>query len=174
MNYFTLFDLPVDYSVDIDLLVARWQALQQQFHPDRYVLRPESERLVALQQAATINDAYQTLKNPLKRAQYLLSLQGITVGDERYSMRDTAFLMEQMALREEFDAIVHQADSKMALTDFTARVAMITQKYNLELSQHYIDKHWPQMADTVCKLHFLHKLLQQIEERMDELPVDFS
>ncbi len=166
MDYFTLFGLPVDYSLDASLLTHRWQALQQQFHPDRYVLQPERQRLMALQQAATINDAYQTLKHPLKRAQYLLFLQGIDIDNEQQSMRDTVFLMEQLALREELDAIAQAQtpDTKKALTNFTARVAKMMQEYSIHMSQHFSCQNWLQMADTLRKLHFFDRLRQQIEE----------
>ncbi len=65
MDYFTLFGLPVRYTVDGSLLASRFQDLQRQFHPDRFANQPERERLMALQQAATINEAYQALKHPL-------------------------------------------------------------------------------------------------------------
>ena len=105
MDYFTLFGLPVRYTVDGSLLASRFQDLQRQFHPDRFANQPERERLMALQQAATINEAYQALKHPLKRAEYMLSLHGFDLGNEQHTMRDTAFLMEQLELREELDAI---------------------------------------------------------------------
>lgn len=60
MDYFTLFGLPARYRVDASQLTSRYQELQRQFHPDRFASQPERERLMALQQAATINDAYQT------------------------------------------------------------------------------------------------------------------
>lgn len=63
MDYFTLFGLPVRYTVDGSLLASRFQDLQRQFHPDRFANQPERERLMALQQAATINEAYQALKH---------------------------------------------------------------------------------------------------------------
>lgn len=110
MDYFTLFGLPVRYPVDGSLLASRFQDLQRQFHPDRFASQPERERLMALQQAATINEAYQTLKHPLKRAEYMLSLHGFDLGNEQHTLRDTAFLMEQLELREELDGIERKAD----------------------------------------------------------------
>ncbi|MDU3075476.1 MAG: co-chaperone HscB, partial [Mixta calida] len=112
MDYFTLFGLPQSFEIDAAQLTARFQELQRQFHPDRFASQPERERLQALQQAATINQGYQALRQPLPRAEYLLSLHGFDINNEQHTMRDTAFLMEQLALREELDAIENAPDAE--------------------------------------------------------------
>lgn len=76
----------------------------------------------ALQQAATINAAYQALRHPLKRAEYMLLLQGIDINNEQHTMHDTAFLMEQLELREELDNIEHHNNATDLLTAFMTKV----------------------------------------------------
>ncbi len=66
MDYFTLFGLPARYLIDGNQLTTRYQELQRQFHPDRFATQPERERLASMQQAATINDAYQNAQAPVK------------------------------------------------------------------------------------------------------------
>ncbi|WP_156293390.1 co-chaperone HscB [Serratia oryzae] len=169
MDYFTLFGLPVRYSVDGSLLTSRYQDLQRQFHPDRNALQPERERLMALQQAATINEAYHSLKHPLKRAEYMLSLHGFDLRNEQHTMRDTAFLMEQLELREELDAIERQPDAESALTAFSARLSEAFKRRSAQMVQELDSQQWPQAADSVRKLRFLDKLQQQVEQLEEKL-----
>lgn len=173
MDYFTLFNLPVHYVVDTSSLSSRYQELQRQYHPDRYATASESERLQSVQQAATINDAYQTLKDPLRRAEYLLSLNGIDVRNEQQTMHDTAFLMEQLELREELDGIEHcntsQKETESALSAFSQRVEKMTRQRSEQLKQELDSQNWKSAADTVRKLSFLDKLQQQVEQLEEKL-----
>lgn len=171
MDYFTLFGLPVRYELDGGLLTSRYQDLQRQFHPDRYALRPEHERLLALQQAATINTAYQSLKHPLKRAEYMLSLHGFDLANEQHTMRDTAFLMEQLELREELDAIERRPDAQSALAVFAARLDDTCKQRSAQMVRELDGRQWPQAADSVRKLRFLDKLQQQVEQLEEKLLV---
>lgn len=174
MDYFTLFSLPPRYQIDGNLVTTRYQELQRQFHPDRFANQPERERLASLQQAATINDAYQTLKHPLKRAEYMLSLQGFDLGNEQHTMRDTAFLMEQLELREELDAIERQPNAEALLAEFNCRLALMTQTRSQQMVEQLDQQQWESAADTVRKLRFLDKLQQQVEQLEERLFDDFS
>lgn len=169
MDYFTLFGLPLHYSVDGGLLTSRFQELQRQFHPDRFASQPERERLLALQQAATINDGYQTLKHPLKRAEYMLSLHGFDLGNEQHTLRDAAFLMEQLELREELDTLAGQPDAESALAAFAGRLATMSQRRTEQMVQELGAQQWSAAADTVRKLRFLDRLQQQVEQLEERL-----
>lgn len=169
MDYFTLFGLPVHYDVDGSLLLSRYQELQRQFHPDRFATQPERERLLAVQQAATVNDAYQSLKHPLKRAEYMLLLHGFDLGNEQHTMRDTAFLMEQLELREQLDAISHQANPDAALVDFADQLTAMTRQRTAQMQSELAQAFWSAAADTVRKLRFLDKLQQQVEQLEEQL-----
>ncbi|CNI42321.1 co-chaperone HscB [Yersinia mollaretii] len=174
MDYFTLFGLLPRYQIDGNLVTTRYQELQRQFHPDRFANQPERERLASLQQAATINDAYQTLKHPLKRAEYMLSLQGFDLGNEQHTMHDTAFLMEQLELREELDAIERQPNAEALLAEFNRRLALMTQTRSQQMVEQLDQQQWESAADTVRKLRFLDKLQQQVEQLEERLFDDFS
>ncbi|WP_127960207.1 co-chaperone HscB [Serratia microhaemolytica] len=178
MNYFTLFALPQCYQLDISNMTLRYQELQRQYHPDRVASQPERQRLIALQQAATINEAYQTLKHPLRRAEYLLLLQGIDIRNEQQTLRDSAFLMQQLELREELDTIEHQAirnsaDALQALATFTARVEKLLLSYRQQMVTQLDQQQWSQAADSVRKLRFLDKLQQQ-QEQLEEKLLGFT
>ena len=121
MDYFTLFGLPARYQLDTRALSLRFQDLQRQYHPDKFASGSRAEQLAAVQQSATINRARQTLRHPLMRAEYLLSLHGFDLASEQHTVRDTAFLMEQLELREELDEI-EQAKDEARLESFIKRV----------------------------------------------------
>ncbi|NIH16073.1 co-chaperone HscB [Serratia symbiotica] len=169
MDYFTLFGLPVCYPVDASLLTSRFQDLQRQFHPDRFACQPERERLIALQQAATINQAYQTLKHPLKCAEYMLYLYGFDLANEQHTLRDTAFLIEQLELREELDAIKHKADAESLLAEFDMRLNDTIKRRSALMVQQLNGERWSEAADTVRKLRFSDKLQQEVEQLTEKL-----
>lgn len=171
MDYFTLFGLPAGYTVDRELLAARYQELQRQFHPDKYASRPQAEQLLAVQQSATINQAWQTLRHPLLRAEYILSLNGFDLANEQHTVRDTAFLMEQLELREELDNI-EQAKAADRLESFATNVNRMVKDRSEQMVQQLAAQDWMQAADTVRKLRFLDKLRSQIEQ-LEEKLLDF-
>lgn len=169
MDYFTLFALPIHYSVNTNELASRYQELQKQYHPDRFAACSERERLQAVQQAATINDAYQTLKHPLKRAEYMLSLQGFDLNSEQYTMHDTDFLMEQLTLREELEQIEQSTDAEKRLAAFTDDITNKTTTLRANMLDELENQQWRHAAETVRKLRFLDKLHQQVEQLEEKL-----
>ncbi|AGN85211.1 MULTISPECIES: co-chaperone HscB [Enterobacteriaceae] len=168
MDYFTLFGLPAHYPLDVQALATRFQDLQRQFHPDRFANRPQAEQLAAVQQSATINQAWQTLRNPLTRAEYLLSLHGFDLASEQHTVRDTAFLMEQLELREELDEI-EKAQDATRLEAFQQRVKEMYDIRHRQMVEQLDSQTWDAAADTVRKLRFLDKLrsaTEQLEEKL--------
>jgi len=99
-NHFELFDLPRGFAVDMAKLDAAYREVQTQVHPDRHAAAGDAGRRVAMQWSTRANEAYQTLKNPLARATYLLQLRGQDIGAENNTAMEPAFLMQQMEWRE--------------------------------------------------------------------------
>lgn len=99
-DFFALFDLPRAQGVDLDRLEALYRELQGRVHPDKHVHLSNVEQRLAMQWATHVNEAYQTLKDPLKRARYLLELHGHDIRLETNTAMPAAFLMAQMELRE--------------------------------------------------------------------------
>ena len=104
-TYFQLFGLPRSFVIDAEQLDRRYRELQRIAHPDRYASAGDQERRLAMQEATRINEAYQTLKDPLKRGRYLIELDGFVLGDQQRTIRDPEFLMRQMELRERLGAV---------------------------------------------------------------------
>lgn len=111
-NFFELFHLPVSYEIDTQDLADRYRSLQSAVHPDKFANSSELERRIAIQQSARINEAFQTLKNPLLRARYLLEINGVDMKSDMDTNMDPAFLMQQMELRERMDGVLSHADSQ--------------------------------------------------------------
>ena len=114
-NYFDIFFLPQRYGLDRPQLDARYRDLQRSVHPDRFASGTDQERRVSMQQAARINEAYQVLRDPLKRGRYLLELRGIAIDERQGAHQDPGFLMQQMELRESLADVRQQDDPLDAL-----------------------------------------------------------
>ncbi|WP_272665896.1 co-chaperone HscB [Providencia sp. PROV174] len=173
MDYFTLFGLASIYAIDSEQLTLRFQDLQRQYHPDRFATCSEQEKMQALQKAATINAAYQALRHPLKRAEYMLSLHGFDINNEQHTMHDTAFLMEQLELREELDNIENSDDALDLLAKFMQNVKQMQQARSALMVTELDAMQWEKAADTVRKLRFLDKLQQQAEQLEERLLDEF-
>jgi len=99
-SHFKLFDLPEQFALDASVLDHAYRTVQAQVHPDRFAAAGDAQKRIAMQWATRANEAYQTLRDPLKRARYLLSLRGVDVGAENNTAMEPAFLMQQMEWRE--------------------------------------------------------------------------
>lgn len=108
-NYYELFQLPVSFEVDLKDLSERYRTLQSSIHPDKFANAGDLERRLSVQQSARINEAFQTLKNPLRRARYLLELNGVDMDADMDTSMDPLFLMQQMELRESLEAVKNSA-----------------------------------------------------------------
>lgn len=109
-NYFELFDLTVSFDINPELLAERFRNMQRLVHPDRYAAGSEQEKRMAVQLAARINDAYQSLKDPLQRARYMLQLADVLIDDEKNTGLDPIFLAQQMEKREQLAEIKETTD----------------------------------------------------------------
>ena len=107
---FTLLGLPQQFALDKAALDVQWRALQGQVHPDRFASQGAAAQRVAMQWAVRVNEAYQRLRDPQRRAHYLCELRGAPVNAESNTAMPGAFLMQQMAWREALDEASTQAN----------------------------------------------------------------
>ncbi|MFC1602743.1 Fe-S protein assembly co-chaperone HscB [Pseudomonadota bacterium] len=171
-NYFELFGLPVGFEVDSNRLSDCYRELQRAIHPDRYANATEQEKRLSMQGSTRLNDALNTLKKPLLRAQYLLELKGVDLGAKGSSITDSSFLMEQMELREELAGIKGQPDPYDAVACLMNRIKSNIQGLLSEISEQFAadtPQALEQVQETVNKLQFLYKLSAQVEELEEEL-----
>jgi molecular chaperone HscB len=100
---FELFGLPRRFALEPRELDARRRALQAEVHPDRFAADGAAAQRAAMQWAVRVNEAYQRLKDPLRRAAYLCELNGVPIGAEDNIAMAPEFLMQQMSWRESLD-----------------------------------------------------------------------
>ncbi len=166
MNYFQLFQLPAGFEIALTELGTRYLELQRNFHPDNFATASERDRMMAVQQAANINDAYHSLKQPLLRAEHLLALRGVKISHEQRSFTDTSFLMQQMELREQIAEIQGAKDPESLIADIELQITA-QRKSLLKLLAATLAQNNPEQdllaADIIRKLKFFFKLQHELE-----------
>ncbi len=170
-NYFEIFGLPENFELDVAALKDRYHDLQQQLHPDRYASATDQEKRLSVQMTALVNEAFQTLKDSLSRGRYLLQLRGVDTNEEIDTAMDTAFLMEQMELREALDAACETDGPLPELATLGRQVAQAFDARINRLRDSLLQENEAlllQARNTVRELQFLQKLVQEIEQREEE------
>lgn len=167
-NYFQLFGLETNFDLDRTNLSDRYRQLQKEVHPDRFAHQSDREQRMAMQYTAHINEAFDTLKSPLKRAAHLLKLKGRAIEPETSFRMDPLFLMQQMELRESLEEAT-SIDDLEALEDETETLW----KACLNDFRQAISAEQPEQLEfaegCVRKLQFLDKLRREIEQTEDQL-----
>jgi len=165
-NDFELFELPQQFALDRAQLDERWKALQRQAHPDRFAAQGAAAQRVAMQWSVRINEAYQRLKDPLKRAAYLCELRGQPVQAESNTAMPPAFLMQQMQWRE----LLEDTDDLGALERLADEVAAERQRVQQSLGQ-LLDAVGDAQAAVgqVRALMFIERFSAEVDAKLDKL-----
>lgn len=163
-NYFELFGLKPGFVVDKSLLQSNQQMLQSTYHPDRYVNANEQDKRLSVQQASWVNEAYQTLSNPVKRARYLLELKGLELDDETETTSDMEFLMEQLELREQLDDCPNQADPIASCDQIEAKLKFRAQQLADEFVENFEAGKLEMARITSRKMQFIYRIQEQVLE----------
>ena len=172
MRFFDLFELPISFQLDTELLVERYRQIQKKVHPDHHANASSNERLLSVQAASEVNDAYETLKNPLTRAEYMVAEHGFDVRHEQHTIRDGMFLMQQMELREELEEIENASDVETAFDGFYQEVKQLINQYTATFETEFEQSSFESAADAVRKLRFIYKLKEEAQLLEDKL-LDF-
>lgn len=166
-NYFEIFGLSPAYVLNTETLATRYRELQQAVHPDRYAAASEQERRLSLQSAAHVNEAFQTLRQPLSRARYLLELRGLSV-DQSTSL-DNDFLVEQMNLREQIEDLEQQAEPLLALLNMHEDIDDRLQQMRQDFADSLANDNNEQALQIFHKMQFLARLNDELDEREQRL-----
>ncbi|MEO8387911.1 MAG: Fe-S protein assembly co-chaperone HscB [Polaromonas sp.] len=165
-NDFELFGVPQRFAQDRAALDARWKDLQREAHPDKFAAQGAAAQRVAMQWSVRINEAYQRLKDPLKRASYLCELNGAPINAENNTAMPHDFLVQQMQWREALDDAGTIEDfEKIALkatTDERKQLSKIEQLLDA-------DKDFPAAARQVRSLMFIERFVSEVDARIDQL-----
>jgi molecular chaperone HscB len=167
-NHYELFDLPACFAIDAHALDDAYRTVQAQVHPDRFAAAGEAQKRIAMQWATRANEAYQTLKAPLKRATYLLHLRGIDVGAENNTAMEPAFLMQQMEWRER----IEDAAAARNVGELDALVAELRDEQQSRFRKlgALLDSNADQgAAEAVRQLMFIERVAHEIDAQIEKL-----
>ena len=171
-NHFELFELPVSFDINQQDLAERYRDLQRALHPDKFANASDRERRLSVQRAAQVNEAFQTLKSSMRRARYMLQIEGVEFDDEKDTSLDPMFLMEQMELREALAEIRDSDDPLNQLTKIMTDIRDRTRDMESQLQQLFAEntsESHLQAKGIVQKMQFLQRLQQEAEELEEEL-----
>ncbi|MEN8763315.1 MAG: Fe-S protein assembly co-chaperone HscB [Thiogranum sp.] len=164
-NHFELFSLPQRYVLERAQLDARYRDMQRSVHPDRYASAGDQEKRISMQHTTKINEAYEVLKDPLKRGRYMLELRGYTIDDQQTSHQDPAFLMQQMELRETLAGIRGQDAPLQELDRLAQTVRSQFRALESELAQALDGGSDIERAVTlVLRMQFFKRLQEEVQE----------
>jgi molecular chaperone HscB len=168
-DFFSIFNVSLSFQIDTDALERNYRALQAQVHPDKFAHLSESERRVSMQWSTRVNEAYQTLRKPVDRARYLLSLHGVETQEETNTAMPLDFLMQQMEWREAIEEARRAKDGNR-LDELSASLRQEVRALQQQLGQLIdVDRDYLAAAGLVRKLKFLEKLAEEITSAFDEL-----
>jgi len=170
-NFFELFGLPESYDIDISQLSIRYRNLQSTIHPDKFASATDLERRLSVQKSALINQAFQTLKHPLSRAQYMLQLRGVELSNQSSPPMDPEFLMQQMRLREELEHVRGHSQPMSVLNKINREIdqALAAQTSSIKiLFSERENPNIPKMTDLVRRMQFMFKLQQEVMSLEEE------
>jgi molecular chaperone HscB len=163
---FELFGLPQRFAQERAAIDTRWKDLQREAHPDRFAGQGASAQRAALQWSVRINEAYQRLKDPLKRASYLCERLGAPIDAENNTSMPSEFLMEQMEWREALD----EASSEEALEELSERVLQRRREMLADIQQLLdLEGDAPAAAQRVRALMFIERFAGDVESRLAQL-----
>jgi molecular chaperone HscB len=165
-NDFELFGLPMGFAVSREAVDARWKELQREAHPDKFAAQGAAAQRLAMQWSVRINEAYQRLKDPVKRAAYLCELHGAPVQAENNTAMPAAFLMQQMEWREALD----ETHTEAALEALLAEVQKARAQCLAELAQAIdVAGDYIQAVGQVRALMFIDRFATEVRNQLDKL-----
>jgi len=170
-DHFALFGLEKAFELDGTALTRRYRELQQALHPDRFAASSQAERRWSVQAASRVNDAYTTLRSPLARAVYLLSLEGVDIDEETDTRMDPLFLMEQMELREALEGVLTASDPQRALEGIRDRIADTEQTIATRFASGFAGGDTVGARTEARQWQFLDKLRREADQAESRLDV---
>jgi molecular chaperone HscB len=168
---FELFDLPLRFAQDRSQLDARWKDLQREAHPDKFASQGTAAQRVAMQWSVRINEAYQRLKYPMRRAAYLCELGGAPIQAENNTAMPAAFLMQQMEWREALDDCKLLQVGHSKIESLEKLLEEVDASHDAALKQIAVlidvDHNFAAAVGQVRALMFIEKFSQEVQHQLD-------
>jgi molecular chaperone HscB len=162
---FALLGLPAQFDLDTTTIEQAFFDKSKELHPDRFASAPAAERVAVLSRSRALNDAYQKLKKPVARAEYLLARHGVTIGDNE--QLDPEFLMEILELREQL------AEARVAgqRPEMERLCSIMTQRRTAAieaLPQLFAQNDLAAVKEELILLRYVERYLEECDAALDE------
>ena len=165
-NDFELFGLPEQFAQASAAIDQRWRELQREVHPDKFAAQGDAAQRVAMQYSIRVNEAYQRLRDPLKRAASLCEARGAAIEAESNTAMPVEFLMEQMAWREALEEAQSEPELEVLRSSLEHSREEILVRIQSLLDQ---EGDAPAAAQQVRALMFVERFAHDVEARFDQL-----
>ena len=163
---FELFEIPAQFSQDRSVLNAKWKDLQREAHPDKFAVQGAAAQRIAMQWSVRLNEAYNRLKDPLKRATYLCELNGAPIEAHTNTAMPPAFMMMQIEWREALE----DAETTKELEEIELQTANYKREQLSKIEQLIDEKRdYAAAANEVRALMFVARFVGEIEARLDKI-----
>jgi molecular chaperone HscB len=156
------------FDVDLAAVEKTHRELSRALHPDRFVSAGASERRSALSKAIEVNEAWRIVRDPIRRAEALLALEGLTVGEGKEPRPDQEFLMEMLELREALSEAKAERDLE-AVRRMAASIAARVRAVEVVLSDGFRRGDGASLVGKVGELRFYRRFLDEVGAIEDEL-----
>lgn len=166
VDHFRRLGLDMAFDVDVDALDRQYFAMQRQLHPDRFATKGPKEKALSQQQATSLNEAYECLKDPLSRADYLLAVRGVEAMPEGcHLVNDQELLMESMEMREALAEAETPDDVAKVANRAEDDIAVCTEELSAAFSAFDMEK----ACYLATRLKYLRKLADETRQRRARL-----
>ena len=165
MDHFARLGMPAALDLEAAELDKAYFARQRRWHPDSFVARLPEEKAKASAEAAALNDAYRTLKDPLSRAVYFASLRGVELPGDGKTIEDPELLMEAMEARE----ALHEADAIETVEALAETARHEMQKALSGLTGLFLRDDRPALRKALLRLRYLDKFIEEARTRRANL-----
>lgn len=169
MNYFELFEIPLQLKVDKATLPRKYFELSKKYHPDYFANDTEEKQAEVLEISAQLNKAFKTLQQEDETIKYVLQLKGLLEEEEKYEL-PPVFLMEVLELNEQLmdlgdDAGLNQK-MKLAIDNLQTEIYEPVK----ETVEHYqegitTEKELLQVKEYYFKKKYLNRITQQLKAK---------
>ena len=175
-NYYSLFGLERKLNLSLDDLQQRFYDLSRRLHPDRFMRRTETERQYSLDASSLLNDAYRALRDPVKRAQYVLSQEGFDVGEQRSKDVPPELLEEVFELNMALEEMrggddsarpqLEQAEKNFTgmLSDVDVQIQNLFEAYDANPSRDRL----AQIRSTLNRRKYIQNLVNEVHRTLGE------
>jgi molecular chaperone HscB len=171
-DYFAFFGLPRKLTVDLSTLEQKFHALSWKLHPDHFARASESERQLSLDLSSQLNDAYRTLRDPVARVEYLLSLSGMRKEGQKKQQAPPELLEEVFELNESLDELREarsSGGSEPQMAGLRAKLETAQHKFESSLAEvdqelAAVSKEWDAALDATADDAARKKVMERMNE----------